>query len=312
MTAGHPILPAPPPGRPRPIPPRSRATGRGRTGCGRSRRPPPLGCSHGLTQQEQHGSPRPPAPDRDETARGADRRVEATGPARCRGLRPPAFAWHHPPRQQRRRTRGARGPRCSRAGGLPGGGADAERGRRAHLPHPPGARTRGYSAEGHSRILVRALDPDRLPAPHPQAVIRTGGLDEDWFDGAWRLAPREGEDARRTVRDIMAGSPAIQLSLPAGSDAVAAVGRAALVETGRTSAAVLNHIAVAEEHRRQGLGTAVVGSLLTLAAAQGADRALLEVETTDTGQAAARMYRGLGLRPLGAYHYRVRPEGATR
>src|SRR5699024_8257011 len=78
------------------------------------------------------------------------------------------------------------------------------------------------------------------------------------------------------------------------------------------SAAVLNHIAVAEEHRRQGLGTAVVGSLLTLAAAQGADRALLEVETTDTGQAAARMYRGLGLRPLGAYHYRVRPEGATR
>ena len=171
---------------------------------------------------------------------------------------------------------------------------------------------RGYSAEGHSRILERALDPARLPAPHPQAVIRTGGLDEDWFDGAWRLAPREGEDARRTVRDIMAGSPAIQLSLPAGSDAVAAVGRAALVETGRTSAAVLNHIAVAEEHRRQGLGTAVVGSLLTLAAAQGADRALLEVETTDTGQAAARMYRGLGLRPLGAHHYRVRPEGATR
>src|SRR5690625_88830 len=164
---------------------------------------------------------------------------------------------------------------------------------------------RGYSAEGHSRILERALDPARLPAPHPQAVIRTGGLDEDWFDGAWRLAPREGEDARRTVRDIMAGSPAIQLSLPAGSDAVAAVGRAALVETGRTSAAVLNHIAVAEEHRRQGLGTAVVGSLLTLAAAQGADRALLEVETSP-GQAAARLYRGLGLRPVGAYHYRVR------
>lgn len=165
---------------------------------------------------------------------------------------------------------------------------------------------RGYRAEGHSRILERVLDPARLPAPHPQAAISTGGLDEDWFDGAWRLAPREGEDARRTVRDIMAGSPAIQLSLPAGTDAVAAVGRAALVETGRTCTAVLNTIAVAPEHRRQGLGTAVVGSLLTLAAAQGAHRALLEVETTGTGQAATRLYRGLGLRPLGAYHYRVR------
>lgn len=165
---------------------------------------------------------------------------------------------------------------------------------------------RGYRAEGHSRILERVLEPARLPAPHPQAAISIGGLDENWFDGAWHLAPREGGDARRTLRDIMAGTPAIQLTLPAGADEVAAVGRAALVETGRTSTAVLNTIAVAPEHRRQGLGTAVVGSLLTLAAARGAQRALLEVETNEAGHAATGLYRSLGLRPIGAYHYRVR------
>lgn len=166
---------------------------------------------------------------------------------------------------------------------------------------------RGYLAEGHSEIHEMVLDGARLPTPHPQARISTGGLDEEWFAHSWRLAPREGEDARRTVRDIMAGTPAVHVALPATSgdeDGIVAVGRAALVETGRTVTAVLNAIAVDPAHRRQGLGTAVVGSLLALGAAQGAQRALLEVESHNE---AARLYRGLGLRRLAGYHYRVRP-----
>lgn len=165
----------------------------------------------------------------------------------------------------------------------------------------------GYLAEGHSEIHELVLDGARLPAPHAQARISTGGLEEEWFAHAWRLAPREGEDARRTVRDIMAGTPAVHVALPAGpgdEDDIVAVGRAALVETGRTSTAVLNAIAVDPAHRRQGWGTAVVSSLLALGAAQGAQRALLEVEANNE---AARLYRGLGLRRLAGYHYRVRP-----
>lgn len=169
---------------------------------------------------------------------------------------------------------------------------------------------RGYLAEGHSEIHERVLDGAWLPAPHPQARISTGSLDDEWFAHAWRLAPREGEDARRTVRDIMAGTPAAHVALPAGAgegddeeDDIVAVGRAALVESGRSTTAVLNAIAVDPAHRRQGLGTAVVGSLLALGAAQGARRALLEVERNNE---AARLYRGLGLRRIAAYHYRVR------
>ena len=165
---------------------------------------------------------------------------------------------------------------------------------------------RGYLAGGHSEIHELVLDGARLPVPHPQARISTGGLDEEWFTHAWRLAPREGEDARRTVRDIMAGTPAVHVALPAGpgdEDDIVAVGRAALVETGRTSTAVLNAIAVDPAYRRRGLGTAVVGSLLALGAAQGAQRVLLEVEANNE---AARLYRGLGLRRLAGYHYRVR------
>lgn len=168
---------------------------------------------------------------------------------------------------------------------------------------------RGYIAEGRCDVLELPLTSAKRPGPHPSAEIRTGALDEAWFEAAWRLAPRPGEDARSTLRDIVAGTPAVQVALPApgtsaGSPAVA-VGRAALVPTGRSMAAVLNMIAVADEHRREGLGRAVSETLLAIAPVQGAQRALLEVETDN--RPAQQLYRQLGFRRIAGYHYRTRP-----
>ena len=161
---------------------------------------------------------------------------------------------------------------------------------------------RGDEPVGDSEVLELPLR-GTLPRPHPSAVISTGALDEDWFEAAWRLAPRDGEQARGTMHDILAGTPAIQVRLP-GEGTDAAVGRAALVTAGKETLVVMNMIAVDPAQRRRGLGRSVSTTLLALAAVQGARRALLEVEVDNTP--ARTLYRSLGFRRIGGYHYRVR------
>lgn len=179
---------------------------------------------------------------------------------------------------------------------------------------------RGYRAEGVSEVLERDLPGGGALTARADARIRTGMLDEEWFAQYWRLAPREGDAARDTVRDIMAGTPAVQVALPAPAPADSqpteadaphpgvAVGRAALVEFGRSLLTVIDAVAVAPGHRRQGLGRAVVQTLLVTASLQGAQRALLEVEATN--EQARRLYTDLGFRRVSAYHYRASPAAA--
>ena len=106
----------------------------------------------------------------------------------------------------------------------------------------------------------------------------------------------------------MAGTPALYLSLDDPDSAArepVAVGRAALVPHRRRTIAVLDQIAVDPERRREGLGRAVVRSLLSFAAVQGAELALLEVETGNT--AARALYRAERFTPTGGYRYLTRP-----
>src|SRR5699024_10670250 len=79
----------------------------------------------------------------------------------------------------------------------------------AAIPPPqrgPLPADRGDERVGAGEMLELPLS-GTLPRPHPSAVISTGALDEDWFEAAWRLAPRDGEQARGTMRDILAGTP---------------------------------------------------------------------------------------------------------
>lgn len=169
---------------------------------------------------------------------------------------------------------------------------------------------RGYTVAGQSTILSLALPAAREFVPHASAEIRAGELDDEWFDAAWHLAPREGEGAKDATRSIMAATPAVQVMLRPGAEEAApsemvAVGRAALVEAGKQSVAVLNVITVAPEQRRQGLGRAVSETLLAVASVHGVERVLLEVERDNA--AAIALYRGLGFEPIGEYHYRLAP-----
>lgn len=176
-----------------------------------------------------------------------------------------------------------------------------------HEPVRAALEQRGYAAGPPVHILLRPLV-DLRAAPDPRAAITVGSPPEDWLEASWRLAPRSEDGARETLREIMAGTPAIYLALtdPASeSRETVAVGRAALVPHRRRTIAVLDQIAVDPGRRREGLGRAVVRSLLSLAAVQGADLALLEVETGNT--AARALYRGEGFTPSGEYRYLSRP-----
>ena len=176
-----------------------------------------------------------------------------------------------------------------------------------HEPVRAALAERGYDENAPVHILLRPLA-DLRTAPDPRAAITVGAPPENWLEASWRLAPRPEDGARETLREIMAATPAIYLALtdPASaSRETVAVGRAALVPHRRRTIAVLDQIAVDPGRRQEGLGRAVVRSLLSLAAVQGADLALLEVETGNT--AARALYRGEGFTPCGEYRYLTRP-----
>lgn len=176
-----------------------------------------------------------------------------------------------------------------------------------HEPVRAALAQRGYEQDAPVHVLQRTLS-DHRTAPDPRAVIAVGSPPEPWLEASWRLAPRPEDGARETLRDLMAGTPALYLALEDPDSAgrgPLAVGRAALVPHRRRTIAVLDQIAVDPGRRREGLGRAVVRSLLSLSAVQGADLALLEVET---GNAAARaLYRGERFAPAGEYRYLTRP-----
>ena len=176
-----------------------------------------------------------------------------------------------------------------------------------HEPVRAALAQRGYEQDAPVHVLQRALS-DHRTAPDSRAAITVGAPPEDWLEASWRLAPRPEEGARETLRDLMAGTPGIYLALTdtaSNSRESVAVGRAALVPHRRRTIAVLDQIAVDPGRRREGLGRAVVRSLLSLAAVQGADFALLEVETGNT--AARALYRGEKFAPVGEYRYLTRP-----
>ena len=176
-----------------------------------------------------------------------------------------------------------------------------------HEPVRSALEHRGHAQHAPVHVLHRALA-DHRAAPDPRAAISVGSPPEAWLEASWRLAPRSEDGARETLRDLMAGTPALYLSLDdpdSASRGPVAVGRAALVPHRRRTIAVLDQIAVDPERRREGLGRDVVRSLLSFAAVQGADLALLEVET---GNAAARaLYRAERFTPAGEYRYLARP-----
>ena len=115
-----------------------------------------------------------------------------------------------------------------------------------HEPVRAALAQRGYEQDAPVHVLQRTLS-DHRTAPDSRAVIAVGSPPEPWLEASWRLAPRPEDGARETLRDLMAGTPALYLALEDPDSAgrgPLAVGRAALVPHRRRTIAVLDQIAV--------------------------------------------------------------------
>ena len=145
--------------------------------------------------------------------------------------------------------------------------------------------------------------PISVPPEQSVPVVLAPAPDDAWLAG-YRYRGNPLPPSARTV--LTAGEDLVFASVPAdaGSGDLAAVARGVVTADWLGVTA----LTVAEDHRRRGLASAVMGALQRWAAAKGARWVYLQVAS---GNAPAReLYRRAGFIEHHRYHYRRGPEPA--
>jgi ribosomal protein S18 acetylase RimI-like enzyme len=146
---------------------------------------------------------------------------------------------------------------------------------------------RGWETEGATAVMTKALEPVRYEGEVRVVSAPCRELLEQVGRGTPELAAQVlGEGADRGYAEVWR------------EGALAARGRGAIA--GGTVA--ITNIGTLPAYRRQGLGTEVLHALEAWAAAQGATRTALQVETDN--EAAIAMYASLGYAERYRYAYR--------
>ncbi|WP_435610534.1 GNAT family N-acetyltransferase [Streptomyces sp. C10-9-1] len=156
---------------------------------------------------------------------------------------------------------------------------------------------RGWQREVSAEVLVGPLAPlaDRDADGSRVLVSRTAG--EGWLRRYGRFGGAAGEPPA-PVRAVLAAGPSVWFASVPGADGVPeAIGRC--VVDGRWAGFMA--VEVAPEHRRRGLGTAVMAALAGRALAEGASASWLQVEAGNG--AAQALYAGLGFTVHHHYHH---------
>jgi ribosomal protein S18 acetylase RimI-like enzyme len=159
---------------------------------------------------------------------------------------------------------------------------------------------RGYELRAPTLVQKAAADIALkcLPPPHGEIEVAEEP-DEAWMDCWWSVDGRGGDDARAIARRILLACPALYVTLRHASD-VAAVGRLALIE----DCGGIYCMAVREDARRRGQGTAVLRALVEAGVGRGVRRLWLQV--VESNHAARALYDRAGFIDASRYHYRVR------
>ncbi|MEM1382507.1 MAG: GNAT family N-acetyltransferase [Pseudomonadota bacterium] len=157
---------------------------------------------------------------------------------------------------------------------------------------------RGYRGYGRSLVLARPANGDWPAMPEGTMLVTVRAplamLSEIWEEDG--INP-----PRRAVIDRAAEPKACLL----GRVGQRSAGAVAVLSHG--DIAVVNALLVRRQHRRKGLGLALMLGAAQFAAGIGA-RYLAHSVSEDNDPAIA-LYRGLGFQEIGAYHYRVLEEG---
>ncbi|MFD9715093.1 GNAT family N-acetyltransferase [Streptomyces sp. NPDC059076] len=166
----------------------------------------------------------------------------------------------------------------------------------------------GWRREVSALVRIGALTPVADRVAPVERVRLTRDLDEGWL----RRYQRNGSYGDAMRRVLSSGPSVWFASVPTpdepsadgrtAADAVpAAIGRC--VVDGRWAGFMA--VETAPEHRRQGLGTAVMTALAQRALEEGASAAWLQVEADNTG--ARALYDGMGFATHHSYHH-FRPQ----
>lgn len=155
-------------------------------------------------------------------------------------------------------------------------------------------------------VLVMAADIENVPLPPEEApVVVRPSADDDWMSLCHR--GRTHPSARAVLESVAAGTLGFGRIGAPGQQPLA-IGRAAVTDAPDGRAWVgLSAVEVDVEHRRNGLGTLLCGSLVRWGRSLGATHAYLQVSEDNT--AARAMYRELGFVDHHSYRYATEPVG---
>lgn len=159
--------------------------------------------------------------------------------------------------------------------------------------------SRGYALNGVSEVWVRKTDAI-APAANEWKVERTAEPCAGWFNAAFD----EPLEKRRVHEQIVRRAPSPRVFVSTIVDGVAAGCGMAVSSAGYTG---IFCMATLPEHRRRGIGIALVHDLCAWAAERGDHHVFLQVMREN--EAAKRLYRKAGFAWAYGYHYRV--QGAT-
>jgi ribosomal protein S18 acetylase RimI-like enzyme len=138
-------------------------------------------------------------------------------------------------------------------------------------------------------------------APRRVEIRMADSPSEEWLDLWWRVDGRGGAAERDIARSILLGTPSVYASAVDGTGAVLGTGRLSVLDCWGG----VYCMAVHPEFRRQGLATAVLGSLMEAGRRAGASRFWLMAAEANAG--ARGLYERAGFAEWGRYHYRQAP-----
>ncbi len=151
---------------------------------------------------------------------------------------------------------------------------------------------RGYVEEHRVDNMVLDLTTfDKTLCSEPSLPLAVGSrVDEEWIDGLFSLKDVKNEDHRRVVPSMYAAIPKDEITVKVfdreGNIAGTGLG---ILDRGYVG---LYAIHVREDCRRQGLARAIVSTILSEGAKQGAGKAYLQVLSDN--EPARRLYESLG------------------
>lgn len=164
---------------------------------------------------------------------------------------------------------------------------------------------RGYEVQHRVDNMVIDIPSGDAPLPEPALPLVLGDrVDDEWLEGLFELKGTTDETHRKVVPSMYAAIPKDEITVKVfdGEGRIAATGLG-ILDRGYVGVYAIH---VREDWRRRGLAEAIVRTILSEGAKQGAKKGYLQVVSEN--EAAKRLYEKLGFVSEYSCWFRVRED----